>query len=175
LLLGFTISHSERGNVSGVKTLQPLPQPAAVENEVRRHVEHRHENKSPLGDAGMRQRQFGRVGDEITVDQHIAVERARPPALLAHAVQRPLCRKAALEQVVRRHVRCYRDARVDEPILIGLAPRCGPVVPGTSNNTNIAVGREVLDGARNVATLVAKVRAQSEDGIKVVHGVFLRG
>ena len=96
--------------------------------QIRRDVHQRRQHESARADVRVRQDEVGIVHGAVAIDEQIEIDDARAPLLCRHAPHATLDLLAARQQLARAELRRHGDGRIDEPILIRLAPGLGRVV-----------------------------------------------
>src|SRR6478752_9570565 len=108
----------------------------------------------------MRQHEVRLVQNAVAVDEKIEIDDPRAPLLGGRTTHAPLDVLAAAEQIARGELRFHRNAGVDEPILIELAPGVRGKVARAGDEADVAWLRQELDCPIDIAGLVAEVRSQ---------------
>ena len=104
--------------------------PHARDDEIGRDLGQRREDESAVEEFRMGQRQLFAPERNVVIGDEVDVDDARSPPLGGYAAEVDLERLHALEQRLGSQAGQAEGAGVDEPVLIGLAPRGGAVEAG---------------------------------------------
>ncbi len=98
------------------------------------------------------------------IGQHVDIDGARSPALLALALHVALDAEAGVEQRLGGKRRLHQRAGVEEPVLVGLAPRRRAIEPRDGGDAAIRPPVERLQGIGHGADGIADIAAEAERG-----------
>ena len=110
----------------------------------------------------MRQRQLFAIQRNLVIVDEVDVDDAGSPALGGYATKLDLERLDPLEQRLRREAGEAKRASIDEPVLIGLAPRGGAVEARDGGELKSRLAGDRPERPTQAQGLVADIAAERE-------------